>query len=342
MYIQDVDLKLKDWAFAQRKNLPYEAKLSLTETRIFDFSSQFDTYVSFSGGLDSTVLLHFVRKYLGDEIPAVFVNTGLEYPEIVEFTLKQKNVVELKPEMSFYAVLRKYGYPFPSKETAAKLRKLRHGNLSERYRNYLMNGDERGKMGKLPECWKPLIYGDTDFSEKCCDVMKKNPMHKYQKETGKVPFLGITQDESFMRRRIYEKTGCNVVDGKSPHSKPLGFWTNQDILRYVVENNLDYCSVYGDIKKNSDGEYYTTGVERTGCMFCLFGVHMEKEPNRFQIMAKTHPTLYDYCMRGGEYVDGVFKPKNGLGYRELQYKIGVNLELDEQLTFESEVGENEN
>lgn len=342
MYIQDVDLKLRDWAFAQRKNLPYEAKLSLTETRIFDFSSQFDTYVSFSGGLDSTVLLHFVRKYLGDEIPAVFVNTGLEYPEIVDFALKQKNVVELKPEMSFLRVLREYGYPFPSKETATKIRKLRHGNLSERYRNYLMNGDERGKMGKLPECWKPLIGGDVDFSEKCCDVMKKKPFNKYQKETGRMPFLGITQDESYMRRRIYEKTGCNILDGKHPQSKPLGFWTKQDILRYVVENNLEYCPVYGEIKQDKNGEYYTTGVKRTGCVYCLFGVHLESEPNRFQKMAKTHPDLYDYCMRGGEYVDGVFKPKNGLGYRELQRKIGVKLELDEQITFESEVGENEN
>ena len=44
-----------------------------------------------------------------------------------------------------------------------------------------------------------------------------------------------------------------------------------------------------------------------------------------------------YRNTSGEYVNGVFKPKNGLGYRELQYKIGVNLELSEQLTlFESE------
>lgn len=336
MYIKDVDLKLKEWAFSQRKNLPWEAKLNLTETRIVDFNKEFETYVSFSGGLDSTVLLHIVRKILGNDVPAVFVDTGLEYPEIVEFVKKFDNVRIIKPEMSFLSVLQKYGYPFPSKETAAKIRKLRHSVLSERYRNYLLNGDERGKLGKLAECWKPLVSGDVDFSEKCCDVMKKNPMHKYQRETGRMPFLGVTQDESFMRRRMYEKTGCNILDGKHPQSKPLGFWTHQDILRYVVENNLDYCSVYGEIKRKDNGEYYTTGVERTGCMFCLFGVHMETVPNRFQQMAKTHPTLYDYCMRGGEYVDGVFKPKNGLGYRELQYKIGVNLEVNEQLTFESE------
>lgn len=38
-----------------------------------------------------------------------------------------------------------------SKETASKVSKLRHGNLSDRYRNYLLYGDERGKFGMLPK-----------------------------------------------------------------------------------------------------------------------------------------------------------------------------------------------
>lgn len=41
---------------------------------------------------------------------------------------------------------------------------------------------------------------------------------------------------------------------------------------------------------------YTTGCDRTGCMFCMFGVHLEKEPNRFQRMKITHPKQYDYCI----------------------------------------------
>ena len=40
----------------------------------------------------------------------------------------------------------------------------------------------------------------------------------------------------------------------------------------------------------------TTGAKRTGCMFCMFGVHLEKEPNRFQRMALTHPKQYDFCI----------------------------------------------
>ena len=40
----------------------------------------------------------------------------------------------------------------------------------------------------------------------------------------------------------------------------------------------------------------TTGKKRTGCMFCMFGVQLEKEPNRFQRMKQTHPKQWDYCV----------------------------------------------
>ena len=147
MYIQDIDLKLKDWAFDQRKNLPYELKLALTEKRIREWYEYWggDVYVSFSGGLDSTVLLHFVRKVLGNDIPAVFCDTGLEYPELKAFVKEHENVEIIRPKKNFRQVIKEYGYPVVSKETAAKVRKLRHGNLSEKYRNYLLHGDDRGK-----------------------------------------------------------------------------------------------------------------------------------------------------------------------------------------------------
>ena len=48
------------------------------------------------------------------------------------------------------------------------------------------------------------------------------------------------------------------------------------------------------VEKN--GRLTTTGAKRTGCMFCMFGVHLEKEPNRFQRMALTHPKQYDFCI----------------------------------------------
>lgn len=315
MYIQEDDLKLNAWQFSQRKYLPYEIKIRLSETRIREWYENWngDVYVSYSGGIDSTVLLHMVRKVLGNEIPAVFSNTGMEFPEIVRFARQASGeFVEIYPRdkktgkrITYREVVMREGYPLISKETAAKIRKLRHGNLSDRYRNYLLNGDERGKLGMLSKKWQYLLLAPFEISEKCCDIMKKAPFHEYERQTGRKPYVGVTQDEGFMRERKYARTGCNVYEGKTVKSQPLGFWTKQDVLRYVVENDIQICSVYGDIRRTPCGAYYLTGEQRTGCMFCAFGAHLEAEPNRFQRMKKTHPKCYEICMRPIE--------KGGLG-----------------------------
>lgn len=306
MFIQEDDLKLNAWQFAQRKYLPYEVKLRLTAARIREWYDNWNgqVYLAYSGGLDSTVLLHMIRRLIGMQAPAVFSNTGLEYPEIVRFARKASGTfVEIYPMDSYGTrilyrdVILNYGYPMVSKEVAAKLRKLRHGKLSERYRNYLMYGDERGKFGKLPEKWKYLINAPFDISEQCCNVMKKEPFKRYHKMTGRVPYIAVTQDEGFQREHQYAHTGCNIYDSKTVKSQPLGFWTKQDILRYVVENDVEICPIYGDIRQHPDGSFFLTGEQRTGCMFCGFGVHMEKEPNRFQRMQLSHPKCYELCLR---------------------------------------------
>lgn len=85
MYIKEDDLKLNEWQFSQRKYLPYEVKLNLTKTRIREWYDNWEgqVYLSYSGGLDSTVLLHLIRKVIGKKVPAVFSNTGMEFPDAV-------------------------------------------------------------------------------------------------------------------------------------------------------------------------------------------------------------------------------------------------------------------
>lgn len=331
MYIQENDLKLNDWQFAQRKYLPYETKLRLTETRIREWHYNWagQVYLSYSGGLDSTVLLHMIRKELGNDVPAVFSNTGLEFPEIVRFARKAPGAFEeIYPRdkngkrIAFKQIVDQHGFPLISKETAMKIEKLRHGKLSERYRNYLLNGDERGKFGMLPKKWRFLLDVEFDTSQKCCDKMKKKPFKEYEKRTGRKPYVGTTQDEGFMRAHLYASTGCNVYDGNKIKSQPLGFWNRQDVLRYVVENDVEICSVYGDIKQDQQGNYYTTGEQRTGCMFCGFGAHLEEEPNRFQRMSVTHPKCYEICMN---------LESNGVKYKDALETCGIGTETWEQM-----------
>ena len=101
----------------QLQALDLETKVMKTKQRIREWYYHFggEVYVAFSGGKDSTVLLDLVRQEFPD-VPAVFVNTGLEYPEIVEFARSFDNLVELKPKMNFTEVIDKYGFPVVSKE----------------------------------------------------------------------------------------------------------------------------------------------------------------------------------------------------------------------------------
>ena len=103
-----------------RQALPLEQKILMTKTRIKEWVNYYGlegVYVSFSGGKDSTVLLHIARSIYPD-IKAVFVDTGLEYPEIRDFVKTFDNVDIIRPKMNFKQVLNKYGYPIISKEVS--------------------------------------------------------------------------------------------------------------------------------------------------------------------------------------------------------------------------------
>lgn len=149
--------------------------------------------------------------------------------------------------------------------------------------------------------------------------MKKKPARKFEKLTHKKAMLGTMAEESALRQQRWLNYGCNAFDdAKRQTSNPLSFWTEQDILRYIKKNNLKIASVYGDIVAKPYGQNLcTTGCDRTGCVFCGFGVHLERGESRYQRLKRTHPKLYQYCIYGGSYdSDGLWKPdKNGLGMK---------------------------
>lgn len=99
--------------------LPLERKIQITQARIIEWYQHYNgqVCVSFSGGKDSTVLLHIARKIYPD-IPAVFSNTGLEYASIQRFVKTWDNVDIVVPKMRFDEVVSTYGYPLIGKEVA--------------------------------------------------------------------------------------------------------------------------------------------------------------------------------------------------------------------------------
>ena len=331
----------------QMQSLPLDAKIVMTQERIRQWYDHWDgqVYVSFSGGKDSTVLKHIVDG-MYDDVPAVFVNTGLEFPEIQQFVREIKagkydcfnpDVDIIRPEMRFDEVIRKYGYPVISKEVSKKIFEGRRATANGNPDNYAVRQFEgryvtrNGKYNASNlEKWRFLYDSEIPISDRCCHVMKKTPAKKYEKESGRKPIVGTMACESFLRRKQWMEHGCNAFSTKRPISQPLSFWNVQDILHYIKQYNVPYCPVYGEIrvKKSSEdavngqinmidylGCYEpedtmeTTGCTRTGCMFCMFGCHLEKEPNRFQRMKVTHPKQYAYCMKpveeGGLGLDAV-------------------------------------
>ena len=305
---------------------PLERKVRLTQTRIMEYYQKLDgkVYVSFSGGKDSTVLLDLARRCY-PEIEAVFANTGLEYPEIVSFVKSVENVTILKPKMTFREVLEKYGYPVISKDVAETIAGARRGG-NDTFRQKKISGRLLLKNGEISpyNCQNYEFLMDAPFliSSRCCDVMKKQPFKRYEKQSGKHPIVGTMADESMMRKSAWLANGCNSFKGRT-RSAPMSFWNKQDVLQYLKRTEIPYCKIYGEIAPKGcvgqismegvETSLMTTGLDGTGCMFCMFGVHLEKEPNRFQRMKLTHPKLYDYCIR----------EENGLGIGKVLDYIGV-------------------
>lgn len=318
----------------QMQALPLGAKILMTKNRVREWVREYGedgVYISFSGGKDSTVLLHIVRSMFPD-VEAVFVNTGLEYPEIQKFVKTFDNVTILRPEMRFDEVIKKYGYPLITKEVSGKIVETKsnpNGYASQSFDSQSPKVLRYGSKYDLSK-WKPLLDTDFNISPKCCDVMKKKPAKEFEKRTGKKPIIATMAGESVARTTAWFKQGCNGFEMKRPRSAPLSFWTEQDVLQYIKQNNIPIASVYGDVVYEESPEQMrleeygftecgtekltTTGCDRTGCIFCAFGCHISKEPSRFQRLKETHPRQYQYCIGGGEYVDGVWQPnKKGLG-----------------------------
>jgi len=296
------------------QKLDLNIKIHKTEQRIKEFYSNPKVngkiYVAFSGGKDSTVLLDIVRSVYPNT-PAMFVDTGLEFPEIKKFIKTIDNVDTFRPKVGFREVLQKEGYPVISKNTAKKLRILEHTtNRNKAERRLFVTGMRtcdggQSKAGKLANKWlKKFLVGYEEYdkynldeidnvkyiapfsvSERCCNIMKKEPAKRYHKETGRFQITGVMASDSMTRKVNYLRYGCNSFEGKI-QSQPLGFWREKDIWDYINEKNLPHSTIYDE----------PFGYDRTGCIFCMFGCHLEKYPNRFQRMQTTHPKLYEYCM----------------------------------------------
>ncbi len=280
---------LEKWQLQQRMGQPLDIKIQMSLARIKAWYDHYDgeVVVSFSGGMDSTVLLHLVRSVY-PEVPAMFVK-DLPYPEIWDHVQNTENVEVVRPKMTFEQVIKHYGYPVLSKRLAqyiSEVQRSRGETATKRLRLTGIRTDgTHSPMAMISKKWQYLCDAPFRIHDMCCDVLKKRPLDLGLQ--GRGPLLGVRTDEASWREQTYRLHGCNGFNLKRPRSWPIAFWTEEDIWEYVHHYNVPYSRIYD------------MGYRRTGCFACMFGVHLEAHPNRFQLMQKTHPGLWRYCQRIG-------------------------------------------
>ena len=284
---------------------------------IDQFVSKMDSkvFLAFSGGKDSTVLMHLCEIIIKN-IPCVFVNTGCEYLDIVRFVYSMKedghNIEIIRPSMTPKRVWEKYGFPLVSKEVAENVHACRVNPNSIKAKKALgiLNPNSQFVLNKR---WRYLIDAPFETSNMCCEKLKKSPSHMFAKKSGLFPIVGIMASESLLREKTYiRRGGCNVF-GKNAMSLPLSIWTDDDIWNFIREHNIKIADIY------------YKGVQRTGCVACGFGCQFRSD-GRLRTLYELYPKYYKMIMQ--------FE-NNGITYREalrnMLSKVGLMLP-DEDLT----------
>ena len=245
---------------------------------LIDLASRFPRdrekyYLSYSGGRDSHFLYWFIKEYLRDDkIKVVSVNTYMEHPQISARMYKYADVV-LLPEMKPMEIKQRYGIPCFSKWQDEMISRYQNGSRS----SYLIErvtgihkdtGKEVKGRFKLNDTAKNLLLSGKlhKVSPKCCTKLKKNPLIKYERKTGKKAILAVRGQESALRSVQYRK--CFTKSGKFT---PLYDLSNEMMDEIYRRYNIETPEIY-------------QSIERTGCMGCPYGSWKKKTQKELELM----------------------------------------------------------
>lgn len=259
--------------------------------------------LTFSGGKDSTLLHYLLDMALpNNKIPRVFINTGIEYLYITQFVKdladKDDRFVLLKPTKPIKQVLETYGYPFKSKTHSHYLSIYKNSGMTDYVKKYA--NAENVQFN----CPKTLQYQFTNefklhCSEKCCNKLKKEPVHNWQKENNKsILITGMRKTEGGVRKGI----SCIVTDnnGKAIKFHPLAVVSEEWEDWFIKKHNIELCKLY----------LPPFNFKRTGCKGCPFALDLQKQ---LDVMEKLLPAEKKQC-------EMIWKPVYE-EYRRIGYRL---------------------
>lgn len=364
--------------FKVKQQQDYSFKKKYARIRAWEFYNHPEidgmAYVAV-GGLDS-ITLHVFLRSIGIDVPAISVSS-LE-DKSIQRVHKALGVIALPPakrEDGRYwnkrEVIRQFGFPIISKETANKIALLQHPSPDNATVRHAIITGETGEYGgfrtgtrmQLARKWLELFGGPENeregthyktapflVSDKCCYYLKEKPCNDYAKESGRFPYMGLMASEGGRRQKALMLNGCNYISPGTKRSAPFAIFNRQDILTLTLEMEDYYHvhwrdfgeteietiipAIYGEIVRDADGTLRTTKAQRTGCSMCGFGIHMEGRPHRFDLLRESNPKEWEFWMKH------IYQDEDGKwwGFGDVLDYIGVGWEDDPHGDLDGQIG----
>ena len=274
--------------------------------KIKSINEQYDlehnAYISFSGGKDSTILHYLIDEALpNNNIPRLFLNTGLEYKDILNFVRelaeKDKRIIIYNVGVNIPKMLEEEGYPFKSKIHSQKVAEWRRGYRAKSHRQYF-----RLEGGGL-KCPHALLYQTEDtrlkISDKCCVYLKKKPAEDWSKANKRpITITGMRASEGGQRMNI----NCIVINRSHKFVKfhPLSIVSNEFEDWYIKHRDIQLCKLY----------YPPFNFTRTGCKGCPYTPWLSKD---LELLKTYLPSEAKQCER-------LWKPVYD-EYRRIGYRL---------------------
>lgn len=245
----------------------------------------------FSGGLDSTALLHICRR-LNKDLKANFKNTTNEFSSIIHHVKNTENVQIHQPKMTFIQCIERFGFPLISKKNARMISDCRHptGKNNASINLYLTGYKQDGQKGKfiIPKSLRYLLDVPFDISHKCCSILK----HGGSSHSVGL-FIGTMATDSDTRKNGYLQNGC--INYNDNTCRPLSVWTKADVWNYIRKYNVPYADIYDK------------GETHTGCAYCGMGILFDR--TRYDRLKALEPKRFEQMMEvknnGVRFIDAI-------------------------------------